>query len=118
MSDTVKIILALLFLGAALLLVLRLAGDSPGGNFATERIIFVCDDGDYEICVVDADGQNFQQLTRNNRRDFRISANSHGEIAFVCARERATTNSQMELCYMDLNSGTFVRLRAHYPHLL
>ena len=47
--------------------------------------VYVCYDGDTEICVVDLNNKTTTQLTFNETRDESPDMNRHGQIAFTCS---------------------------------
>lgn len=94
------------------LLVGNLHGLSPMAVTSYHNVIaFVCDDGhDEEICVVNADGSGFAQLTHNSNNDSHPSINRHGQIAYGCEFESDLGLHQQEICTINIDGSGARRL--------
>jgi hypothetical protein len=87
-------------------------------NLPLNVIVYVCDDGDQEICVIHADGSGFQKLTGNITQDYRPVMNRHGQIAFICNRDSdgsGDTSPQADLCVVNMDGSGLTRLSNHFP---
>ncbi len=74
------------------------AGGPPQGH-----IVFVCFDGDDEICVMNADGSNSTRLTDNDFGDFYPSISPDGRLmAFSSSRDAKAGERTLSLYLMDI----------------
>lgn len=79
----------------------------PDSNVPTGQIVFVSNrDGNEEIYIVNADGRNPRNLTRNSARDVNPAVSADGKrIAFSSNRE-----GNPEIYAMDINGDNVTRL--------
>jgi len=128
MSETLRVLAAILLAGIVAFVAMRAftSGSGPIDPAGMPRILYVCDDGDYEICAVNGDGAQFAQLTSNSTRDIRLSVNQRGEVAYLCARAGSSSETRFDLCITDdrgVSSRRFENLRyqinfSEYPLVL
>ena len=80
-------------------------GGPPQGH-----IVFVCFDGDDEICVMNADGSNITHLTDNEFGDFYPSLSPDGQSVFFARQIRG---SNYEIFRMHLDGSNATQLTAN-----
>lgn len=73
--------------------------------FPIETIVYICHDGDSEICVIRTDGRGFRQLTNNRTEDFYPSMNSNGQIAYQCGLNQADPSSTYQICSINIDGS-------------
>lgn len=89
------------------------AGAFPGAN---GKIAFTCNDGDTEICLVEPDGSDLEQLTSNGANEAQAAWSADGtKLAFVSTRD-----GEGEIFVMDADGAnqrqlTFNGLADGYP---
>ncbi len=71
------------------------------------QIAYVCDDGEDEICVINADGTGFAQLTNNSTADDTPSLNDAGQIAYEC------NDGDEEICVINFDGTSFAQLTSN-----
>jgi hypothetical protein len=95
------LLMALLLLNNGLTSSDGIAQDDEGARLPIREIVYVCDDGDAEICVISTDGRRFKQLTNNSTQDLAPSINDSGQIAFQCGFDPNDTEGKYEICSIN-----------------
>jgi hypothetical protein len=73
--------------------------------FPIETVVYICDDGDSEICVIRTDGRGFKQITNNSTEDFYPALNNNGKIAYQCGLRQSDPDSVYQICSINADGS-------------
>lgn len=81
-----------------------------GSFLPIRQIVYVCNDGDAEICVISTDGRGLRQLTHNSTQDLWPSINDAGQIAYQCGFNPSIPNSKYEICTVNSDGSGGIQI--------